>query len=122
VIAAQGHTSQALVLLREAVDHGLRPANALNMEQDTDLKSLRGNSSFEALVAYVKKRAAPSQTDAVAKKRQTALTPSKTTIYYPPVFTVNSTLDAFTATQCRHVSGALPKGTAFEKPQSTEKT
>jgi len=54
--ALQGKSVQALTLLREAVDHGLNSQTALDMENDEDLKSLRGNPSFTALVAYAKIR------------------------------------------------------------------
>lgn len=55
--ARQGHREQALSLLGDAVDHGLEPSQALAMEKDSDLRSLRGDSRFAALVARAKKRA-----------------------------------------------------------------
>jgi non-specific serine/threonine protein kinase/serine/threonine-protein kinase len=55
--ALQGHRERALSLLREAITHGLRPLQALAIEGD-ELKSLRGDPRYEALVAEVKTRAA----------------------------------------------------------------
>jgi eukaryotic-like serine/threonine-protein kinase len=55
--ALQGHREQALSLLREAITHGLRPLQALAIECD-ELKSLRGDPRYEAMVAEVKTRAA----------------------------------------------------------------
>jgi hypothetical protein len=40
--------------LREAIDHGLSPVDALGMERDADLKSLHGDPRFDALVAHAK--------------------------------------------------------------------
>ena len=54
----QGHREQALSLLSDAVDHGLRPDQALSMDQDPDLKPLHGDPRFAALVAHAKERAA----------------------------------------------------------------
>lgn len=54
--ALQGHREQALSFLREAVTH-MRPQQALAIEGD-ELKSLRGDPRYEALVAEVKSRAA----------------------------------------------------------------
>jgi eukaryotic-like serine/threonine-protein kinase len=59
--ALQGHRERALSFLREAIDHGLRPTQAVAAVQDDDLKSLRGDPRYEALVAEVKKRAAQTQ-------------------------------------------------------------
>jgi non-specific serine/threonine protein kinase/serine/threonine-protein kinase len=56
--ARQGHRQQALLFLREAVDHGLRPDNSLGMDKDPDLKSLHGDPRFAALVAHAKELAA----------------------------------------------------------------
>jgi serine/threonine protein kinase len=60
--AVQGQARQALALLREAIDHGLRPAIAVNMEQDDDLKSLYSDPRFAALVTHAKELAATTQT------------------------------------------------------------
>ena len=53
--------TEALSLLRQAVDHGLSPSDALGMEKDPDLKSLHGDPRFIPLVAYVKEREAAAQ-------------------------------------------------------------
>lgn len=59
--ALQGHRNQALPLLREAVDHGLGPNEMLALQNDDDLKSLRGDPRFTALVAHARERAAAAQ-------------------------------------------------------------
>jgi eukaryotic-like serine/threonine-protein kinase len=59
--ALQGKTGEALSLLREAVDHGLRPDAAMNIGQDPDLTSLKNKPGFAELVAYAKVGAASSQ-------------------------------------------------------------
>jgi A/B hydrolase-like, N-terminal domain len=56
--AVQGHTEQALSLLREAVDHGLRSAVAVTMDKDDDLKSLHDDPRFLVLIAHAKELAA----------------------------------------------------------------
>jgi non-specific serine/threonine protein kinase/serine/threonine-protein kinase len=54
--ALQGHRSEALATLRQAVDHGfLRTDEVANEE---DLKSLHGDPRFEAILADVKRLAA----------------------------------------------------------------
>jgi eukaryotic-like serine/threonine-protein kinase len=55
--ALRGRTDRAMPLLREAIDHGLAPDVDLGMEKDSDLKSLRGDPRFDALVANAKERA-----------------------------------------------------------------
>jgi eukaryotic-like serine/threonine-protein kinase len=59
--ARMGRHSEALALLREAVDHGLAPRSDLDIEKDSDLKSLHADPRFAALVAYAKERAAAAQ-------------------------------------------------------------
>lgn len=54
----KGKPDQALALLREAVDHGLAPNIALNMEKDPDLEALHKDPRFAALLAHIKERAA----------------------------------------------------------------
>jgi non-specific serine/threonine protein kinase/serine/threonine-protein kinase len=49
--ALQGKRAQALILLREALDHGLPSWTAKDIATDTDLKSLHGDPRFAALVA-----------------------------------------------------------------------
>jgi serine/threonine protein kinase len=61
IVAGRGRSDEALSLLHEAIDHGLPAANALAMENDSDLKALQGDPRFIALVAYVHQRAAPKK-------------------------------------------------------------
>jgi hypothetical protein len=58
IAACRGNRTEALSLLRQALDHGLFPTGALGMEKDSDLKSLHGDPRFDTLVAYAKERAA----------------------------------------------------------------
>lgn len=53
-----GAREEALRLLHEAINHGLSAGNTLGIEKDPDLKSLRGDPRFAALVAETKKVAA----------------------------------------------------------------
>ncbi len=57
----EGRREEALSLLRESVDHGLGPANALAMESDSDLKPLHGDPRFQAILADARQRAAATQ-------------------------------------------------------------
>ncbi len=59
--AREGRRDQALSLIREAVDHGLRPSEDLSIDKDDDLKSLRGDPRFAALLEYAKEKAAAQQ-------------------------------------------------------------
>ena len=59
--ALQGHRSQALSLVRQAVDHGLSPSADQNIEKDSDLQSLHAEPGFAALVAHAKEKAAAAQ-------------------------------------------------------------
>jgi eukaryotic-like serine/threonine-protein kinase len=61
VAALRGRPDEALSLLSEAVDHGLRPSVDLYMDDDPDLKTLHGDPRFADLVAHAKERAATSQ-------------------------------------------------------------
>jgi eukaryotic-like serine/threonine-protein kinase len=61
ILARKGQIEKALSLLSEAVDHGLPPLNALNIEKDASLDSLHGDPQFAALVAHAKERAAVQQ-------------------------------------------------------------
>jgi eukaryotic-like serine/threonine-protein kinase len=59
--AVQGYRDKAIALLGEAVGHGLQPNSAVHMEEDDDLKSLRSDPRFIALVAHAKKQAAAAR-------------------------------------------------------------
>jgi serine/threonine protein kinase len=59
--ALQGHRTQALSQIREAIDHGLQASVVLAIDKDDDLKSLHGDPRFKALVAYAKKHAGSRQ-------------------------------------------------------------
>jgi non-specific serine/threonine protein kinase/serine/threonine-protein kinase len=60
--ALQGRQDQALSLLRDAVDHGAPAFVDSFIDKDNDLKSLRGDPRFAALVAHAKERVAAAQT------------------------------------------------------------
>jgi len=59
--ALQGHSQRALSLLSEAIGHGLEPRIELAIENDDDLKPLRGDPRFKSLIAQAKKKAAVTQ-------------------------------------------------------------
>jgi eukaryotic-like serine/threonine-protein kinase len=61
IAALKGNHEQALNFLGDAVEHGLYPNIALDMEHDSDLRSLHGDPRFDALVTHAKKRAAAAQ-------------------------------------------------------------
>ena len=58
VAALKGNPDAALSLLRDAIDHGLSPQDELHIEKDPDLKSLHGDSRFDALISYARQQAA----------------------------------------------------------------
>jgi serine/threonine protein kinase len=58
-LALTGRRDEALTLLHDAVAHGLSPVYAANMEKDSDLKSLRGDSRFSSLIQYTKEHDSP---------------------------------------------------------------
>src|SRR5260370_33062070 len=60
--ARKGNRSEALSLLRQALDHGLAISWGLGMDTFPDLTSLHGDPRFVAMVAGVKKRAAAAKT------------------------------------------------------------
>jgi tetratricopeptide (TPR) repeat protein len=60
IMARQNRRNEALSLLQDAVEHGLPAYVVLGMDQDPDLKSLRGAPHFEALVAKVRQNAVAS--------------------------------------------------------------
>ncbi len=57
--AIAGHHDEALHSLRQAIDHGWEGADST--ASDDDLKSLRGDPRFQALVAELRQRAAAAQ-------------------------------------------------------------
>jgi serine/threonine protein kinase len=57
VKAKQGKMGEAISLLRQAVDHGLMPREALAVGDDPELKALHGDPRFDALVAHAKELA-----------------------------------------------------------------
>jgi serine/threonine protein kinase len=59
--ALQGHRDRAFSLLSDAIGHGLEPRIELGIENDEDLKSLRGTPQFKSLIAYANKNAAVTQ-------------------------------------------------------------
>jgi eukaryotic-like serine/threonine-protein kinase len=61
ILAVEGNREESLSFLREAVDHGLRPASLQAMESSPPLKSLHGDPRFTAIVADAKQRAAAAQ-------------------------------------------------------------
>jgi len=52
--ALQGHKERALMLLQEAVGHGLEPRIEREIANDDDLKSLHGDPHFSSLVAQAR--------------------------------------------------------------------
>jgi non-specific serine/threonine protein kinase/serine/threonine-protein kinase len=56
-----GQTSEALLLLREAVEHGLSPGDCLGMDKEPDFKPLHGDPRFQEIVAEAKQHAAAAQ-------------------------------------------------------------
>ncbi len=61
IAAREGKRDEALSVMREAVDHGLPPGDDLQIEDDPDMKLLRGDPRFDALVAHAKERAAAAR-------------------------------------------------------------
>jgi serine/threonine protein kinase/tetratricopeptide (TPR) repeat protein len=62
VIAAhKGQRDKAFSFLQDALDHGLPGSALVGIVKDPDLKSLHGDSRFDALVAQAKQRAAVTQ-------------------------------------------------------------
>jgi serine/threonine protein kinase len=58
----RGRRDDAFSFLREAVAHGLSPAEGLGMESDPDLKSLHDDPRFTALAVEARQRAGAAQT------------------------------------------------------------
>jgi serine/threonine protein kinase/tetratricopeptide (TPR) repeat protein len=61
IAAHKGQRDKAFSFLHDAVDHGLPSSALVGIEKDPDLKSLHGDSRFDALVAQAKQRAAATQ-------------------------------------------------------------
>jgi len=57
----RGRNEEALSLLREAMENGLPPYITSRLDEDDDLKPLRGDPRFMALVAHAKEAAAAAQ-------------------------------------------------------------
>jgi serine/threonine protein kinase len=57
MVAMQGRKSEALSLLRQAVDHGLDAKTDLAMADEDELKGLQGDPRFAALVRHAKQQA-----------------------------------------------------------------
>jgi serine/threonine protein kinase len=55
--ALAGHKEEALVILRQCLEHGMPVHTALHIESDEDLKSLQGDPRFDAIVAEAHKLA-----------------------------------------------------------------
>jgi serine/threonine protein kinase len=58
LLAREGRKDEALAALREALDHGLDAATIQGMDKDAELKSLRSDPRFAALVADATQKAA----------------------------------------------------------------
>ena len=58
VAAKRGNSDEAFSLLKHTLEHGLAPGTALSIESDPDLKALRSDPRFAALVADAKQHAA----------------------------------------------------------------
>jgi hypothetical protein len=57
----RGRRDEAFSLLREAMQHGLSPAQALGIETDPDLKAFHEDTRFAAIIAEAKQHAAAAQ-------------------------------------------------------------
>ena len=57
----RGRRDEAFSLLREAMQHGLSPAQALGIETDPDLKAFHEDARFAAIIARAKQHAAAAQ-------------------------------------------------------------
>jgi eukaryotic-like serine/threonine-protein kinase len=60
-LALSGHKDEALVVLRDAVDHGLPDTYALRAETDSDLKLLQGDPRLAKMMDDVRRRASAKQ-------------------------------------------------------------
>jgi serine/threonine protein kinase len=69
ILALEGRREEALSFLRQAAEHGMPAKTALNMEGDSDLKSLHDDPRFQELVAAARQRAAAVQQSQAAQSR-----------------------------------------------------
>jgi len=60
--AKQGKFDEAFALLNRAVDHGLLPREALKLGEDPDLKALKDDPRFGALVLHARQVASSDLT------------------------------------------------------------
>jgi hypothetical protein len=61
LVVRRGRRVEAFSLLREAMQHGLSPAQALGIETDPDLKALHEDARFAAIIFEAKQHAAAAQ-------------------------------------------------------------
>jgi hypothetical protein len=54
LLVAEGRKDEGIHLLQQVVDHGLPPSEDLQLEENDELLSLKGDSRFSALVAHAK--------------------------------------------------------------------
>jgi len=57
LVAEQGRKTEALSLLKEAVDHGLDAKTDLGLADEDELKGLHGDPRFTALIRHAKEQA-----------------------------------------------------------------
>jgi eukaryotic-like serine/threonine-protein kinase len=57
LVARQGRNSEAISILRQSLDDGIPAKVGLDIDSDSDLKSLHGDPRFEAIVAAAQKQA-----------------------------------------------------------------
>jgi non-specific serine/threonine protein kinase/serine/threonine-protein kinase len=70
ILALEGRREEALSVLRQATEHGMPVKTALNMEQDSDLKSLHNDPRFQDLVAAARHRATAAQQSQAPRPQQ----------------------------------------------------
>jgi hypothetical protein len=61
MLALDNRRDEALTYLRQAVDYGLPVRMGLTIEKDVDMKLLRGEPRFKAIVELAKQRAQAEQ-------------------------------------------------------------
>ena len=55
--AKQGRIDEAFSLLRQSIDHGMMPREAMVFGSDPDLQALHGDPRFDGLIAHAKEMA-----------------------------------------------------------------